>query len=108
MFLGLVLAAGTLISLTFGGAWLNSTDLETVNTLTVFKQANIMGIWSITIPNISFFILGAKALMMFDFAFFQGGLALFQWFMFFTFGLGTMWGFYTVIIGVVQGIFGRR
>lgn len=108
MFLGLILAAGTLISLTFGGAWFDSTDLETLNSMTVFKQAEIFGIWSITVPNISFFITGAKALMQFDFAFFPGSLAILQWFFFFVIGIATMWGFYTVIIGVVQGVFGRR
>lgn len=108
MFLGLIFAAGTMISLTFGGAWLGSTDLEVANAITVFKQANILGVWSITVPNISFFITGAKALMMFDFAFFSGSLALVQWFFFFIIGLATMWGFYTVIIGVIQGIFTRR
>ncbi len=108
MFLGLVFAAGTMISLTFGGAWFDNTDVSLLNTISVFKQANILGIWSITVPNISFFIVGAKALMMFDFAFFQGELALLQWFFFFIIGVGTMWGLYTVIIGVVQGVFVRR
>ncbi|OGO00989.1 MAG: hypothetical protein A2Y58_03190 [Chloroflexi bacterium RBG_13_51_52] len=108
MFLGLIFAAGTIISLTFGGAWLGSTDLEVANAITIFKQANILGVWSITVPNISFFFTGAKSLMMFDFAFFNGSTAILQWFLFFTIGLGTMWGFYTVIIGVIQGVFTRH
>jgi len=108
MFLGLILASGTLISLTFGGAWYDSGDLSIANTMTVFKQANILGIWSITVPNIGFFITGFKSLLMFDFAFFTGPTVILQWFLFFTIGLGTMWGLYTVIIGVIQGVFVRR
>lgn len=108
MFLGLILAAGTMISLTFGAAWFGTTDLEIANAITVFKQANILGVWSITVPNITFFIAGAKALMMFDFAFFEGSGSILQWFFFFIFGLATMWGFYTIIIGVIQGVFVRR
>lgn len=108
MFLGLMLAAGTIISLTFGGAWLDDTDLEVVNALTVFKQANIMGIWSVTVPNIDFFVTGAKALTMFDFAFFTGGLQLLQWFLMFTIGLGFIWGLYITIITIVSGVFTRR
>lgn len=108
MFLGFIFATGTLISLTFGGAWLGDTDLEIANTMTVFKQANILGIWSITVPNISFFITGFKSLLMLDFGFFNDSTALLQWLMFFTIGLGTLWGLYTIIIGVVQGVFTRR
>ena len=109
MFLGFIFAVGTLISLSFGSDWLGSADQEVANTLTVFKQANILGIWSITVPNVSFFLTGFKALLLFDFAFFSGSAGgLMQWILYFTIGLGTMWGLYTVVIGVVQGIFTRR
>lgn len=108
MFLGLILAAGSLISLTFGGAWLDDTDLAVVNSLAVFKQANIMGIWSVTVPNIDFFIVGAKALTMFDFGFFTGGLQILQWFLMLTIGLGFIWGLYITIITIVSGVFTRR
>ena len=108
MFLGLIFAAGTLISLTFAGLWLGSDEIDVTNTLAVFKQADILGIWSVTIPNIDFFLTGAKALTMMDFAFFEGEMALLQWFFIMTIGLGAIWGFYTIIIGVVQGIFTRR
>ena len=107
MFMGLVLAAGTLVSLTFGGAWYDSTDTTIVNSLTVFKQANILGTWSIMVPNVSFFLVGAKALMAMDFAFFVGPMQILQWFMMMTFGLGMLWGVYTIVIGVIQGLFRR-
>lgn len=107
MFMGLLLAAGVLISLTFGGLWLGDEDVETANAFTVFKQVNILGLWSVTIPNIDFFLTGAKHLIMMDFAFFDGSLALLQWFFFFTLGLGVIWGFFTIIISVVQGVLRR-
>lgn len=108
MFMGLILAAGTLVSLTFGGAWMGTSDLDVTNSLTVFKQANILGIWSVMVPNISFFLVGARALTMFDFAFFTGPMQILQWFFMLTIGLGFIWGVYTVVIGVTQGLFGRR
>lgn len=108
MFMGLILAAGTVISLTFGGAWLGTTETDIANAFTVFKQVNILGVWSVTVPNITFFLVGAKALMMMDFAFFSGSMALLQWFMMLTLGLGLTWGIYTVAIGAIQGLFGRR
>jgi hypothetical protein len=108
MFMGLLFAAGTLISLTFGGLWLGSEEIAVSNAVTVFKQANILGTWAVTIPNITFFLVGARALMMMDFAFFDGILIVFQWVIFMVLGAGFLWGFYTVAIGVIQGLFGRR
>lgn len=107
MFMGLIFAAGTLISLTFAGMWVGTEEVAVANAVTVFKQANILGTWSVTVPNITFFLVGAKALMMMDFAFFSGSWALLQWILFMVFGLGLMWGFYTIVIGVIQGLFRR-
>jgi len=107
MFLGLLLAGGTLIGLTSGGNWLDSSDLSTINSMSVFKDASLFGTWSVTVPNVDFFFTGMKSLMMFDFAFFTGGLQIFQWFLVLTIGLGALWGLYTVVIGIVQGVFSR-
>lgn len=107
MFMGLVFAAGTMISLTFAGLWLGTEEVEVTNAVTVFKQANILGIWSVTVPNITFFLVGVKSLMMLDFAFFEGEMAIVQWFLFMTIGLGMMWGIFSVVIGVIQSQFRR-
>jgi hypothetical protein len=108
MFLGLIFGAGTLISLTYGGNWLNSTDLEIANSMSVFKDASLFGIWSITLPNVDFFFTGMKSLLMMDFGFFPGTLSLLQWFMVLVISLGALWGIYTIIISVVQSAIGRR
>lgn len=107
MFMGLIFAAGTMISLTFGGAWIGTSEVDVVNSLTVFKQANILGLWSVMVPNIDFFLVGAKSLMMMDFAFFTGPMALLQWFLMMVFGIAFLWGFLIVIIGVIQGLWKR-
>lgn len=111
IFLGFVMAAGTLIGLTFGGSWLGSTDVSIVNSLTVFKEANILGLWSVTVPNIDFFFTGMKSLMMLDFAFFSSGagsgLQLFQWFLMLTIILGVMTALLSLVIGIVASRFGR-
>lgn len=105
--MGLILASGVMISLTFGGLWFGSSDVATANAFTVFKQVDILGLWSVTIPNIDFFMTGAKHLIMMDFAFFEGSNALIQWFGFFVFGLGLIWGIFIVVIGIVQGALRR-
>lgn len=108
MWLGLILSAGTLISLTFGGSWLGDDDIAVTNSLAVFKDANILGVWAISVPNIDFFFTGMKSLMTMDFAFFTGSLEIVQWFFLMVISVGVMWGIYTVIISVVQSALGRR
>lgn len=107
MFMGFVLAVGTFISLTFAGLWIGSEEVEVANAVTAFKQANILGIWSVMVPNVSFFLIGVKSLMMLDFAFFQDETEIIQWFLFMTIGLGFTWGIYTIVISSIQGLFRR-
>ena len=107
MFMGWVFAVGAMISLTFGGLWIGSEEALVADSLTVFKQANILGTWSVMVPNVSFFLIGAKSLMMMDFAFFRGEMAIVQWFFFLVFGVGLLWGFFMVLIQVISGLFRR-
>lgn len=107
MFLGWIASAGTLISLTFGGDWLGSNDLDVVNSLTVFKEANLLNVWTITIPNVDFMFTGLKSLMMLDFGFFTGPLQLVQWVLFFVIIAAATWGIYTVIITVATSAIRR-
>lgn len=107
MFMGLIFATGTVISLTFGGLWVGDEEVAMANAVTVFKQANILDIWSITVPNPNFFLVGVKSLTSLDFAFFAGEMALLQWFLFLTIGMAMMWGIFVVVIGVIQGLFRR-
>jgi len=108
MFMGWIFAIGTIVSLTFGGAWLGTSEVTVANALTVFKQVNILGAWSITVPNITFFLVGAKSLMTMDFAFFSGewGL-LIQWVLWMVLGAAFLWGIFIVVIGTIQGLFRR-
>lgn len=107
MFSGFILAVGTLVSLTFGGEWLGTTETDWADAFVAFKQASFLGIWSVPVPNVSFFLVGAGALQNLDFAFFADGMALFQWLLMMTLGLGLTWGFFVIVIGVVQGLFRR-
>lgn len=107
MFMGLILAAGTLVSLTFAGGWLTGTEMELQNAVTVFKQANVLNTWSVTVPNVTFLLVGARALIAMDFAFFGGVLQVLQWFLFMTLGLAMMWGLYVVAINTIGNLFPR-
>lgn len=106
--MGFVLAIGTLVSLTFGGLWLGSTEVGVANSMTAFTQTTILGMWTVMIPNIGFYLTGVAALMSMDFAFFGGGMGALQWILMLTFGLGLTWGIYSALIYVIQGLFPHR
>lgn len=107
MFMGWLAATGIMISLTFGGVWLGGSEVGLASDMTVFKQGNILGIWAVSIPNVGFFVGAAKAVMTMDFAFFRGPAQLFQWIAMLVFGYAFMWGIFTIVIGVIQGLFRR-
>ena len=108
MYLGLLFAAGTLISLTFFGGWIDDSDLlQMTNSLTVFKDASIMGVWTVSIPNIDFFFVGIKSMMMMDFAFFQGPTEIIGLVFELVLVSGIMWGIFTIVIYIIQGVLTR-
>lgn len=104
MFLGFIFMAGLLISLTFAGGWLSSTDLGVMNSMSGFVSAKILGIWSIPVPNVNFVTVGIAALLKMDFAFFGGPMAILQWFFIATIGAGTVWGLFSTVIYVISGL----
>ncbi len=107
MFMGWLMSTGTALSLTFGGLWLGNNEAMLADAVSLFKQANILGVWAITVPNINFVLIGIKSAMMMDFAFFRGPAEIFRWFALLVFGFGLMWGIFIVVIGVINGLFHR-
>lgn len=107
MFMGLLLAVGTIISLSYAGVGLGSEEVGYANAFTAFKQANILGVWSVTIPNVTFFFVGVRALTQMDFAFFTSGMVVVQWILYMVLGLGLTWGIFTIVLGVINGLFRR-
>lgn len=101
------MTAGTLISMTFGGGWFGSTDITSINAIAGFRDATIMGSWSVPVPNIDFVTSGLAALVKWDFAFFEGGASLLRWFFVTTIGAGVMWGLFSVVIYTISGLFPR-
>lgn len=107
MFLGLLFAAGTLISLTFGGSWIGSDELEVANSLAVFRDITIANYWSVSAPNPDFFFTGLKSMMMLDFAFFTGSLQILQWILLLVIISGVLWGIFSLTISAIQGVISR-
>jgi len=107
MFLGFITATGTLISLTFGGGWFDQTDINTLNSLSAFRQASVLNVWSITVPNIDYALSGMGSFLKFDFAFFTGPLELIRWFFMTVIGAAVLWGIFTVVIGTASTLWRR-
>ncbi len=96
-----------MLSLILGGGWLGDADVALANSLTVFKDISFFGLFSFPVPNVSFFLVGLKGLVMLDFAFFTGGFAIFQWFIFFIVISAVIFGLFTIAIYVASGKLGR-
>lgn len=107
MFLGFIFTAGTIISLTFAGGWLEPSDVDVINSLTAFRSVNLLGIWTIMVPNLDFILLGLGSLMKMDYAFFRGELVLMQWFFLMTITAATLFGFFSIAIVTISSIWRR-
>lgn len=107
MFLGFTFMVGTMISLTFAGGWLDSTDVGIVNSLVAFRSVKLLGIWTISVPNLDFILTGIGSLLKMDFAFFRGEMVLLQWFFLMTLGAGTLFGLFTIAIVTISSIWRR-
>ncbi len=107
MGLGFLFMSGTLISLTYGGLWLGDTEIDTLNSIAAFRSANVLGLWSIQVPNLDFLTTGIRALISMDFAFFGGPMELFRWFLLFTISAGILFGIFTVMIVTASNLWRR-
>jgi hypothetical protein len=107
MFLGLVLAAGLLLSFCLGSLWLNATDVAIINSLQMFSDMSIFGLFHVPIPNLNFFLVGMKALTTFNFAFFTGPMQLLQFIIIIVVVSGIMWGFFSTIIYLGMGLLNK-
>lgn len=107
MFLGWLFAAGTLISLTFGGGWFESSDIDTLNSMVAFRQASVLSVWSIPVPNLDYALAGLGAFMKLDFAFFTGEMELIRWVFFMVIISAALWGIFSVVIGTATTLWRR-
>lgn len=64
------------------GAFVSGAEFATINSLTVFREAKIFGLFSIPVPNLSFITDGLPHLVKWDYSFFGGNAAIVQYFMY--------------------------
>lgn len=107
MFLGLMFTVGTLISLIIAGEWFGTSDVDTINSLTVMRPVDI-SIWTLSVPNLEYFTTGLSRMVTFNFAFFGGAAGILQFLLIMTIGGAVAWGIFVITIGVATNLLSRR
>lgn len=106
-FLAFCFTGMTLLNRILEGAFITSSDVEIINTLTITHDQTIFGLFSVPVINTDFFFVGIPRLVKWDYSFFGGNAAIFQYFLYsFTFALAFM--LFMIIIGMVGQFFARR
>ena len=89
------------------GAFITASDVGILNTLTLTRDFQVAGWFSIPVPNTDFFFEGIPRLVKFDFSFFGGNAALFQYFLYsLTFALAFLC--FMLVVGLIAQWFTRR
>jgi len=93
---------GTATCLIIEGSWFGSSQASIINSLSVYRVAELFGTWKIPVPNIDFLLVGLPRLLTWDYSFLQGGLDIIQWFLAVVLGIGVLWGLYQLAVGVIS------
>ena len=106
-FLGFCFVGMTWLNRILEGAFITSSDVGIVNTLTIARSQEVFGLFSVPVINTDFFFIGLPKLVKWDYSFFGGNAAIFQYFLYtLTFALTFM--LFVVIIGMLSQFFSRR
>jgi len=106
-FLSMVFVGLTLLNRLAAGAFIAAADVAIMNTLTITRDQTIFGLFTVPVINTDFFFVGIPRLVKWDYAFFGGNAAIFQYLLYsLTFALTFM--LFIIIIGLVSQYFSRR
>jgi len=106
-FLAFLFVGMTLLNRILEGAFITTSDVSIMNTLTITHDQSIFGLFTVPVLNTSFFFEGIPRLVKWDYSFFGGNAAIFQYFLYsLTFALTFM--IFVIIIGMVGQYFARR
>ena len=97
----------TMLNRFLEGAFITSSDVSIMNTLTITREQSIYGLFTVPVINTDFFFVGIPRLVKWDYSFFGGNAAIFQYFLYsLTFALTFM--LFILVIGMVSNYFARR
>lgn len=106
-FLAFTFIGMTLLNRILEGAFITASDVSIMNTLTITHDQTIFGLFTVPVLNTDFFFVGLPHLVKWDYSFFGGNAAIFQYFLYsLTFALTFI--LFIAIIGMVGQYFSRR
>lgn len=106
-FLAFCFVGMTMLNRILEGVFITASDVAIINTLTITHDQTILGLFSVPVLNLDFFFTGIPRLVKWDYSFFGGNAAIFQYFLYsLTFALSFL--LFVVIIGMVSQYFARR
>ena len=106
-FLAFLFAGMTWFNRIIEGNMIEADEIAIMNTMTITHSQSVFGLFSIPVINTDFFLVGIPRLVKWDYSFFGGNAALFQYFLYsMTFAL--TFALFVIIIGVMSNYFARR
>jgi len=105
-FLSFCFAGLTIINRILEGTFITAADSTIVNSVLVFREVSVFGLFTLPIPNITYVTEGLAHLAKWDYSFFGSQSALIQYFLY---SISNMLSFllFTLIIGLLYQYFGR-
>ena len=106
-FLAFCFVGMTALNRILEGAFITASDIGIINTLTITHNQSIFGLFNVPVLNADFFFTGIPRMVKWDYSFFGGNAALFQYFLYsLTFAVSFL--LFIIIIGLVAQYFARR
>ena len=97
----------TVLNRILEGAFVAADEFATLNTLTITHEQSVYGLFTVPVLNLDFFFIGIPRLVKWDYSFFGGNAAIFQYFLYsLTFALA--FALFVILIGMVSQFFARR
>ena len=104
-FLAFCFAGMTMFNRILAGQFITSSDIGVLNTLTLMREVKIAW-FTIPVINTDFFFVGIPRLVKWDYSFFGGNAAIFQYFLYsMTFALSFL--LFVIVIGLIAQYFRR-
>lgn len=96
----------TLINRVLEGAFLASADITVLNQLTIFRELELFGLFSVPVPNLSLITEGLPHLVMWDYTFFGGNAGIIQYFLY-SVTAAMSFGLFLLVLGMLYQYFNR-
>ena len=96
----------TMINRVLEGTFIAAGDASILNTVMVFREISVFGLFTMPVPNMTFVTEGLGHLAKWDYSFFGGNAAIIQYFLY---AITNMLSFlvFTIVIGLVYQYFSR-